>query len=353
VAQNSLRGGAKTHRDAPEVLRSVSWDDLRVFLTSAEQSSFRKAAKILQINSATIVRRIERLEQIIGCRLFVRHTDGVSVTADGRMMMEHARTMERATFDIVRQSQISLEGVRGLVRVAITEGLGTYWVLPRLLEFQKANRYLTFELQETMELTDVGRLQADISIQFRRPERPDLVAVQLGYLHNYPFASESYKNLFGMPKALSDLNLHRVIQQISPLLEEGIYERALGVESLEGIVGVRTNSSSAVLYAVERGAGIGVLPNYALALGAKLVPIDVGLKNRLDIWMTYHPDLRNSDRHMMVVEWLRQIFDGRRFPCFDEKFIHPFDLMRLMSDTTRTSSFEGFAAANPIVLGAD
>ena len=94
MAQNLLRGGAKTRREVPENLRSVSWDDLRVFLSCAEQGSFRKAAKILNINSATIVRRIERLEQVIGCRLFVRHTDGVSVTAEGRMIMEHARTME-------------------------------------------------------------------------------------------------------------------------------------------------------------------------------------------------------------------------------------------------------------------
>jgi DNA-binding transcriptional LysR family regulator len=257
VAQNLLRGGAKTHREVPEILRSVSSDDLRVFLSCAEQSSFRKAAKILKINSATIVRRIERLEQVIGCRLFVRHTDGVSVTAEGRMIMEHARTMERATFNIVRQSQISHKGTRGLVWVAITEGLGTYWVLPRLLEFQKTNRYLTFELQETMELTDVGRLQADISIQFQRPERPDLMAVQLGYLHNYPFASETYINAFGIPKALSDAKFHRIVVQTSPLLEEGAYERLLGLENLEGIVGVRTNTSPAVLYAVERGAGIG------------------------------------------------------------------------------------------------
>jgi len=353
VAHNLRRGGAKMHRDVPDILRTLSWDDLRVFLACAEQSSFRKAAKLLKINSATIVRRIERLEQVIGYRLFVRHTDGVSVTAEGRMVMDHARTMEHATFNIVRQSQISPEGIRGLVRVAITEGLGTYWVLPRLLEFQKANRYLTFELQETMELTDVGRLEADISIQFRRPERPDLMAVQLGYLHNYPFASESYTKAFGIPKALSEAKFHRIIEQISPLLEAGAYERLLGVESVEGIVGVRTNTSSAVLYAVERGAGIGMLPNYALALGAKLVPIDVGLKHRLDIWMTYHPDLRNSYHHMLVVDWIRRIFDGRRFLCFDEKFIHPFDLMPLMADTTITSSAEGFAVANPVVLGAD
>jgi hypothetical protein len=35
--------------------------------------------------------------------------------------------MEAAIFNIVRQSQVSVEGIRGLVRVAITEGLGTYW----------------------------------------------------------------------------------------------------------------------------------------------------------------------------------------------------------------------------------
>ena len=137
VAQNSLRGGAKMHRDVPEILRSVSWDDLRVFLTSADQSSFRKAAKILKINSATIVRRIERLEQVIGCHLFVRHTDGVSATAEGRMVMDHARTMERALFNIVRQSQISLGGIRGLVRVAITEGLAPIGFCQGFSSFRK------------------------------------------------------------------------------------------------------------------------------------------------------------------------------------------------------------------------
>jgi DNA-binding transcriptional LysR family regulator len=351
--ENLLRGDAKVHREIPEILRAVSWDDLRIFLTCAEHRSFRKAANLLKINSATIVRRIERLEQVIGCRLFVRHTDGVSVTAEGHRIMEGARTMERATFDIIRQMQLSLEGIRGLVRVAITEGIGTYWVLPRLLEFQKANRFLTVELQQTMELTDVGRLQADISIQFRRPVRPDLIAVQLGYLHSYPFASQSYIDLFGVPKGLSDVKSHRLIQQLSPLLDESAYQKVLSIETLEGIVGVRTNTSSAVLYAVERGAGIGILPNYALVLGAKLVPIDVGVNHRFEIWMTYHPDLRKSDHHMQVVDWIRRIFDPRRFPCFDEKFTHPYDLLPLMSDTTLISSGAGFAAANPVVVRVD
>lgn len=198
-----------------------------------------------------------------------------------------------------------------------------------------------------MELTDIGRLHADISIQFLRPERPDLVAVRLGYLHTYPFASVGYEQLHGLPRNLDEVKAHRFIQQISPLLEKGIYERLLGVDSLEGIVGVATNSSSAVLYAIERDAGIGLLPTYALALGAKLVPLDIGMSNRLEIWMTYHPDIRNSSRHMVVVDWLRRIFDANRFACFGEEFIHPYELVPLMSASATVNYGGKFVTANP------
>jgi len=224
------RGGA---------LGQLAWDDLKFFLVCAESGSFRKAGKLLRVDSATIVRKIGRLEAVVGMRLFNRSTDGVTLTDDACAVLEQVRAMERAVTGIERQSKVSGIGVRGHVRVAITEGLGVYWVLPRLIDFQRANRRLTFELQATMEITDVGRLEADMSIQFLRPERPDLVSVRIGYLHIYPFVSVGYRDLYGIPASLEDAKRHRFIQQVTPLLQEGIYERALGVDSLEGIVGRR------------------------------------------------------------------------------------------------------------------
>lgn len=337
------RGGA---------LGQLAWDDLKFFLVCAESGSFRKAGKLLRVDSATIVRKIGRLEAVVGMRLFNRSTDGVTLTDDACAVLEQVRAMERAVTGIERQSKVSGIGVRGHVRVAITEGLGVYWVLPRLIDFQRANRRLTFELQATMEITDVGRLEADMSIQFLRPQRPDLVSVRIGYLHIYPFVSVGYRDLYGIPASLEDAKRHRFIQQVTPLLQEGIYERALGVDSLEGIVGVATNSSSAVLYAVERDAGIGFLPTYALSLGAQLVPLDIGVTNRLEIWLTYHPDMRNSSRHMIVVEWLRRIFDPIRFPCFGEKFIHPNELVPLLSDAAAINYAAGLASVNPHIPAA-
>jgi len=64
VAHNLRRGGAKMHRDVPDILRTLSWDDLRVFLACAEQSSFRKAAKLLKIRAVS-----ERTESILDSRI--------------------------------------------------------------------------------------------------------------------------------------------------------------------------------------------------------------------------------------------------------------------------------------------
>ena len=53
---------------------------------------------------------------------------------------------------------------------------------------------------------------------------------------------------------------------------------------------------------------------------------------------------------MQVVEWICQIFDGRRYLCFGEKFTHPRDLIPFMSDASLQSEIDGFAADNPVIV---
>ncbi len=123
--------------------------------------------------------------------------------------------------------------------------------------------------------------------------------------------------------------------------------KVIGVKSVAGIVGIRTNSSTAALYAVERGAGIGMLPSCSAALGANLVPVDIGYKNSFDLWLTYHPDFGRSERHMLVVDWLRRIFDPRVYPCFADEFIHPNELVPKMKNALPSVGLRGFAATAP------
>ena len=63
-------------------LRSVSWDDIRIFLACVKAGSFRRAASQLRVSSSTVVRRIDKLERDLGIQLFNRIPDGVVPTEE-------------------------------------------------------------------------------------------------------------------------------------------------------------------------------------------------------------------------------------------------------------------------------
>src|SRR6185436_7969272 len=156
------RGAAVTQHRTDEVL-DASWDDLKSFLACARYKSFRNAAEELGLTSTTLMRRIDRLEDSIGCKLFL--------SDQGSAMIDDATQMERHAFNIFRRAARS-DDTAGTVRVAVTEGPGNFWILPRLIDFQKTYRKITVDLRCAMEQADVARLEADIAIQLERPTNP-------------------------------------------------------------------------------------------------------------------------------------------------------------------------------------
>lgn len=346
--QQLLHRGAAMAQHRNEEVLDASWDDLKFFLACARSRSFRNAAEDLHVTSTTLMRRIDRLEERIGCKLFFRDQSGLTLSDEGAAMINDVVDMERHAFNIFRRAAKSATNTAGTVRVAVTEGPGNFWILPRLIDFQKTYRKITVDLRCAMEQADVARLESDIAIQLEPPTNPDLIITKLGRLHIYPFVSEGYQKLFGTPSSVAEIRNHRIIKQNAPQVDDTAYARILGLSSLEGVVGIKTNSSIGVLYAVERGAGIGFLPTSSIALGAPLVAVDMdGFKHHADLWLTYHKEFRNSDRHQIVIEWLKKIFDPKTYPCFRDEFIHPRDLVGLMTSARSNFGLGGYAAAGP------
>ena len=307
------------------LLERISWDDLRVFVVVARTLNFRKAATALRTSSSTVMRRMERLEQIFGYRLFDRFPDGVGLTVEGRAVYAAAQKMEEASFSLRAHLDQDLT-TRGMVRCAVTEGLGTIWILPHLAQFSRTHPSTIVDLRCSMELVDVLRMEADVAVQLEKPTRPDAKAVRLGRMHIYPFASREYVELYGLPKSREEFAQHRIVHQQGPQVQEDAAQRLLDMPSIEGILALRTNASIAHGRAVELGMGIGGLGTYIVAMGTELIPIDIGVQHQVDIWMTYHPDARSIRRVSFFIDWLRTLFDPKRFPWFGDKFIHPREL---------------------------
>jgi len=75
-------------------MERISFDlqQLQAFVAVAERGSFRAAAEELHLSSPALSRRIERLETILGAKLFHRTTRMVKLTPLGRTFLERART---------------------------------------------------------------------------------------------------------------------------------------------------------------------------------------------------------------------------------------------------------------------
>ena len=134
--------------------------------------------------------------------------------------------MEEASFGLDRALSEATPALNGEVRLAVTEGLGTFWLAPRLVEFQRVYSGLLVDLKCEMRSADVLRLEADVAVQLEEPANPDLKRVKIGRLHIMPFVSPAYVEIYGMPTDLDDLqqNHRMVIQEAEQTRGKEMYE---------------------------------------------------------------------------------------------------------------------------------
>ena len=333
------------HRRAHPTGRTPQWDSVRIFLEVARIGSFRAAAVDLNVSANFLRKHILQLESCYKTTLMTRHVDGVRLTPEGMQVLEAAKRMEEASFDLDRTLSQGTPALSGEVRFAITEGLGTFWVAPRLIEFQRVYPGLLVDLKCEMRSADVLRLEADVAVQLEEPDKPDLMRVKIGRLHIMPFVSPSYVEIYGMPKDEEDIRQnHRIVLQDTDPTKaktQQMYDQHAGRAQV-GFVAMRNNVSSAHVWAVSKGAGIGWLPTYIPAIAGPLIPLDIDVKFPLDIWLTYHPDAKRIPRVKQLIEWTIQAFDGRKYPWFRDDFVHPNDLQKSYKGEPLVNLFAGF-----------
>jgi len=323
--------------------RMANWDLVRIFLAVARTGSFRAAAAQLGMSANFLSKRISVLENAYKTPLMTRHVDGIRLTPEGEAVLDAAKRMEEASFSLDRALSRTTPALTGEVRLAVTEGLGTFWLAPRLVEFQRVYSGLLVDLKCEMRSADVLRLEADVAVQLEEPGNPNLKRVKIGRMHIMPFVSPSYVEIYGMPRDLDDLqqNHRMVIQEAEQTRGKEMYDKHAVREQL-GFVAMRNNVSSAHVWAVSKGAGIGWLPTYIPAIAGPLIPLDIGVKFPLDIWLTYHPDAKRIPRVKQLIDWTIQSFDGRKYPWFRDEFVHPDDLQKSYKGEPLVNLFAGF-----------
>lgn len=152
---------------------TVDLDLLRAFVAVVECNGFSQAAERLLRGQSAVSLQIKRLEERLGVRLLERSPRHVALTAEGELILDHARRMLALNDELL--ARVREPELAGVVRLGAPEDFATSH-LPRVLaRFARSHPRVALEMtcELTMEVLDrfhAGGL--DLALVKREPSGP-------------------------------------------------------------------------------------------------------------------------------------------------------------------------------------
>ncbi len=287
------------------------WDDIRLVLAVHRTGSFHRAAGAMGVDPATVSRRVGRMERRLGARLFDRNARGARTTPAGRIVVARGEEMETATTGIEGDIAGIDEAIAGPLRITTTEGIGIYWLGPRLLGLRRRHPNLEIEIDVGDAQRDLSRREADIAIRYGRPTDPRVRARRVADVPFRLFAARSYLDAHGRPGSLEELRHHHFISYALPLAGP-LWDNWSRLRESGAGIAFRANTGHGVAIATEAGFGIGLLPRYTIELLPELeeIPLDVGPP--LELWLMTDKDIGRTRKVRAAVDYIVDLFERER-----------------------------------------
>lgn len=189
-------------------------DDLwgwRAFIGVAQHGNFAKASKESRIPVSILSKRVSKLEDQLGVRLFQRSTRVVSLTNEGAALLPKIRsilnelTTAEATFDEHKE-------LYGTVRVTCVPFVANNLLIPIIADFQKKHPKVKIDLHLSEKVVNLIESNFDLAIRIQTPDDSDLIYRKLAPNNLVFCASPKYlkKNPGPIAKP-SDLHNHNLL----------------------------------------------------------------------------------------------------------------------------------------------
>ena len=241
-------------------------EQIRYFLTLAQELHFWNAAEKLFITQSALSRQIKALEEELGVQLFERSKRSVKLTKAGAFLQEQWRRMSEEIDRVHRQAKSIHEGTYGTVSIAYPGSIA-YGFLPAFIS-AIANELPEVKL-ELVEPTDVSieqlllNYQLDLALRRDPAENPALQSTILYSEHfslivpeSHPLTEENFKTLDQVKDEKFILSgLHHQTYYVNSLRE---LFRTYGFEPN---VHIESDFGGMILSLVAKGLGVSIMPS--------------------------------------------------------------------------------------------
>lgn len=236
---------------------------LRTLIRVAELGSLSKAADRLCIAQPALSRHVRLLEEELGTRLFDRHGRGMTVTEQGRVVLQHALRIMNEFDDIKASLTEENETLRGSVSIGMTPTVAEILSVPLLAVFRRSHPQATFRIISAyslylLEWVHAGSL--DIAVLY------DPISIRS--LKSEPLIEEA---LYAVAPTSAGLSLEtavdfRTLKDESLVLPSGVHSLRQILDRAADECGIRLetkveiDSYSVLKQVVLNGGGWTVLP---------------------------------------------------------------------------------------------
>jgi DNA-binding transcriptional LysR family regulator len=279
-------------------MQHINWDNLRYVLMVANKGSIAAAAKELEVNRSTVLRRINVFQENLKCRIFERGDSGYVLTPEAEKMINAAREVENTLFNMQRQiagHELKLEGE---LRVTTTDSFVLSMLAPHLATFRQKHPYIVVDLLATNSILDLNRRDADIAIRPTRQPEANLVGRRLCDIEFGVYAAPEF---FG-GMAEDDIFSERWIGFTDSLLSTPVGSWFDGIVPAAKIC-LRCDSFVAVRMVAEAGMGLALLPGFLGDASQTLLKLEAPTRElTTGLWILTHSDLARSARVNAFIE---------------------------------------------------
>ena len=152
---------------------------MRTFIRIVEAGSLSSAARQLETTQATVSRRLQSLESMLGSRLILRTTHAMKLTDDGERCYQHARQVVDAWLALEDEMSIADERPVGVLRVRAPHAFGQQQLLGPLVSFLQRYPQLAVEWMLNDKTVDFLSDNIDCAIRVGAEVDPATVSVLL------------------------------------------------------------------------------------------------------------------------------------------------------------------------------
>src|SRR5688572_28327885 len=177
MAGGKQRAASKTRSLSATSPRRLPLASLRVFVATAEQLSFSRAAAVLGVSIGAVSMQIRALEEYLRAPLFRRRGRVVHLTSEGERLLPKVRSSLESLERAIDEARV--EGRSGILMISMLTSFLQQWLLPRLPNFEERHPDIDLRLHTSGSPVDFLRSDIKAAIRFGTGHWPMLHAEKL------------------------------------------------------------------------------------------------------------------------------------------------------------------------------